>query len=76
MTTKLRAGAAVEVLTIWAHDTDAAWFGGYVYLRTEPSGCIVVQHVGGHLDGCESRWRAEQVRPRHGSASSQKDQDQ
>jgi len=62
MTPKLQPGDAVEVLHIWAHDTDPSWFGGYVYARTEPSGYVIVRHVGGHLDGCESRWKTDQVR--------------
>lgn len=59
---KLQPGDALEVLTNWAHGADSGWFGGYAYVRTETDGCIIARHVGGHLDGCESRWRADQVR--------------
>ncbi len=63
MTRPLQPGDAVEVLKHWAFATDPSWISGYVYVRAEePSGCIIVRHVGGHLDGCESRWAANLVR--------------
>lgn len=58
----IKRGDAVEVLMIWAYNTEPSWLRGYRYYDQGTVG-VVVEKVGGALDGSLSLHAPDRVRP-------------
>lgn len=66
----MKRGQAVQIRTPWAQTPTGplySWFGGFAYVRTEPSPVtktptIIVRAVGGFFDGALLRYDPRDVR--------------